>query len=302
MQLFPLFDLKYSQMKDYLKHGLLFVFLILVFTINGNCQKRESIDNLFDGEKSIWKGFTRYDFEFEETTAFVVEPHEAAVGKPWVWRARFPGWHTEMDSILVSEGFHIAYVNTDNQFGSPRAVATWDRFYRYLNDEKKLSNKVALEGVSRGGLFIYNWAKQFPERVSCIYAEAPVCDFKSWPGGFGNGIGSEKSWNAVKEEYGFESDAEAKRYNDLPMDGLEALAKAKVPVMHMISLRDSVVPPLENTFPLINKYTQLGGIATVIPCTEGVQALHGHHFPIETPRLAADFIKYHTKRETSKLK
>lgn len=295
-------------MKDYINQILVLVFFVLIFSLNGCCQQRiladaqnlELNNNSFEGKKSIWKGFVRYDFDFEETTAFVVQPTKAEEGNPWVWRARFPGWHTEMDSILVSEGFHIAYVNTNNQFGSPRAIATWDRFYKYLTSIKGLSNRVALEGVSRGGLFIYNWAKKFPKRVSCIYAEAPVCDFKSWPAGFGTGLGSEESWAVVKEEYGFKSDAEAKLYRNLPIDGLEALAKEKVPVIHMISLQDSVVPPLENTIPLINRYIALGGIATVIPCTEGKQTLHGHHFPIESPRLAADFIKYHTKVEDSR--
>lgn len=41
------------------------------------------------------------------------------------------------------------------------------------------NKKVALEGMSRGGLIVYNWAAQNPEKVACIYADAPVMDFKS---------------------------------------------------------------------------------------------------------------------------
>lgn len=259
------------------------------------------VDQNFPGKKEAWKGFTKYTFEFNKKEAFVIEPKKALPGKPWVWRARFPWWHSEMDVILLSEGYHIAYINTDNQFGSPKAVRAWDSFYKYLIRSHDFSKKVALEGVSRGGLFVYNWAKKHPELVSCIYTEAPVCDFTSWPGGFGTGIGSDKNWKILKEEYGFKSDAEAKNYANNPIDNLEALAKAKVPVMHMISLTDSVVPPKENTFPLIKKYLELGGIATVVTCTEGKQTLHGHHFPIETPQVGADFIKYHTKKETTLL-
>ena len=226
-----------------------------------------------------------------------MEPEKPATGKPWVWRARFPNWHTEMDSILLSDGFHIAYLNTDNQFGSPRAIKSWDSFYNYLIKAHDFDDKVALEGVSRGGLFAYNWAKKYPERVSCIYAEAPVCDLSSWPGGYGIGIGSDKDWKNLKQEYGFTSDAEAKDYMGNPLDSLEKLAASKVAVLHMISLTDSVVPPKENTFPLINRYLELGGIATVVTCTRGEQSLHGHHFPIETPKLGADFIKYYALEE-----
>ena len=195
---------------------------------------------------------------------------------------------------MVGEGYHLAYINTDNKFGSPKAIDIWDGFYRFLIEEYELNEKVALVGVSRGGLFVYNWAKKNPERVSCIYAEAPVCDFKSWPGGFGKSEGSPQDWAQLKKEYGFESDGEARTYLNNPIDSLEALAAQKIPIMHMIGLKDEIVPPDENTYPLVNKYIALGGIATIVPSTKGEQKLKGHHFDVETPKYVADFIKYHT--------
>ena len=255
----------------------------------------------FPGKKSIWKSFTKYEFDFFGRNAHFISPNRALEGNPWVWRARFPGWHTEMDSILLSEGFHIAYVNTNNMYGSPKAMSIWDEFYTYLVNIQKFNSKVSLEGVSRGGLFIYNWAKQHPERVNCIYAEAPVCDFKSWPGGLDDGKGGADDWKRLKEVYGFVSDEEAKTYLDNPIDNLEALAKAKVPILHMIGLNDKVVPISENSLVLADRYVKLGGIAKIIPCTEGKQDLWGHHFEIETPRLGADFIKYYTKLPKPKL-
>lgn len=248
-----------------------------------------------------WKGFKRLQFSFEGKEARLVMPEKPLPGNPWVWRARFPDWHTETDSILLSEGFHVAFINTANQYGSVKAMNTWDRFYDYLLDQYKLNEKVSLEGVSRGGLFIYAWAKRHPERINCIYAEAPVCDFRSWPGGFGKGKGSADDWERLKEEYGFKSDEDAKLYSDMPIDGLEHLAAAKVPVMHMIGLNDEIVPVEENTLVLIDRYVKLGGPATVVPCTKGKQKLSGHHFPIETPRLVADFIKYNTPVGKEKL-
>lgn len=118
--------------------------------------------------------------------------------------------------------------------------------------------------------------------------------FKRWPAGFGEGKGSPGDWERLKIEYGFESDEEAKQYANNPLDNLEILADNKVPILHMISLKDKVVPARENTLPLVIKYIELGGIATVVPCTKGKQSLTGHHFSIETPRLVADFIKYHS--------
>ena len=256
----------------------------------------------YPGIRSEWHGFARYDFDFDRRDAHIVLPDKPLAGNPWVWRARFPGWHYRMDSILLSEGYAIAYINTNNMYGSPRAVGVWNRFYSYLTQSYGFNEKTALEGVSRGGLFVYNWAKKNPEKVNCIYAEAPVCDFTSWPGGFGKGKGSKHDWELLKKEYGFKSDKEAKAYNDQPVDNLEKLAAAKVPVLHMIGLKDKVVPVDENTMVLTNRYIKLGGVATVVPCTRGKQQLYGHHFEIETPRLGADFIEYYTQLPKQPLK
>jgi len=243
-------------------------------------------------EASSWKGFQRFDFKFDQRDARFVLPDKPLPGNPWIWRARFPDWHTEADSILLSEGFHLAYINTNNQFGSPKAINIWDAFYEFLIQEYSLQAKVSLVGVSRGGLFVYNWAIKNPEKVASIYAEAPVCDFKSWPAGFGLSQGSPEDWKKLKKEYGFDSDAEAMAYSKNPLDHLENLAEKRVPVLHMVGLEDKIVPVEENTIPLVTKYIALGGIATVVPCTSGEQNLQGHHFSIETPRLVADFIKY----------
>ena len=245
------------------------------------------------GNESLWKGFTRYDFQLGSRSVRLVAPSEPLPDNPWIWRARFPDWHTEADSILVSKGFHLVYLNTDNEYGSPGALSAWDQLYAHMTEKYQLNKKVALMGVSRGGLFIYNWAKTNPEKVACIYAEAPVCDFKSWPMGT-TGKGSAEDWDRLKKAYGFQSDEEALSYQNNPIDNLEPLARAKVPILHMIGLVDRVVPPENNTFPLVDQYIRLGGIATVVPCTEGPQNLEGHHFEIQTPKYVADFIMYHT--------
>ena len=254
-----------------------------------------------EGKKSKWLGFDRYDFEFNGRKCRVVCPDKPASGSPWIWNARFPDWHSDIDSILLSEGFYVTYINTDELVGSPKAVKVWDEYYSYLTNVYHFSEKVALEGISRGGLYVYNFAKEYPWRVSCIYAEAPVCDFKSWPGGFGTGKGSPDDWKLVKDVYGFKDDAEAKAYRNNPVDNLEKLAEAKVPVLHMIGLNDVVVPPVENSLVLIDRYIKLGGIATIIPCTRGKQELQGHHFPIESPRYVADFVKANTPALKPKL-
>ncbi len=244
----------------------------------------------YPGKKSEWHGFTRYDFQFDRRDAHLIVPDIPAPGKPWVWRARFPEWHYQMDSMLVRKGFYVVYLNTDYLFGSPKCVEIWGGFYNYLTTLYGFNKKAALEGVSRGGLYIYNFAKKYPERVSCIYGEAPVCDFKSWPGGKLTAKGDSASWRQLMAAYNFKSEKEALEYKDNPIDNLAKLAAAKVPIYHSIGLHDSIVPNEENSYILVNRYIRLGGLAAVYPNTEGKQRLGGHHFPIDNLKAGTDFI------------
>ncbi len=237
-----------------------------------------------------WKGFEKVEFTFQDRNAWYVKPRKPKDGNPWIWRAHFPTWHTDMDSILLSRGFHVAYVNTNDMFAHPKAMQVWDAFYDYLVKEKHFAPKVALEGVSRGGLYVYGWAKRNPDKVSCIYAEAPVADPKSWPGGKGKGKGSPKDWEAWKQIFNL-TEEQAANFTDIPLNDLAGLAAFKVPVAHVIGLKDEHVPAAENTDLLIKNYVALGGPVSVYPMTRGEQAMEGHHFPIEHPEFFANFVE-----------
>ncbi|QDS92086.1 Alpha/beta hydrolase family protein [Roseimaritima multifibrata] len=243
------------------------------------------------GTESKWEGFKRFDFQVDQHKAYVVAPETVAPGAPWVWRARFPGFHAEADKILLDRGFHVAHIDTANQLGSPRAMKTWDAFYQAMVSQG-LAKQVALEGVSRGGLFVYAFAAQWPDRVACIYCDTPVCDMKSWPGGKGKGVGSASTWKTCLAEYGF-SEAEALAYQGNPIDRLETIAAAKIPILHIVSLTDRVVPPEENTFILADRYRKLGGQMDIIEVAEGTEKSQGHHFTHPDPVRVADFIEAH---------
>ena len=275
--------------------SLLISLFLSVYPLSSEQENQETQQH-FSDSISNWKGFTRYHFEVDGRAAFITAPKNTAGQKEWVWRARFPEWHTEMDEILLDSGLYIAYINTDNLFGNPGAMQAWDAFYSHLVNELGFAPKVSLEGVSRGGLFVFNWAKRNPWKVHSIYTEAPVCDIKSWPGGKGSGKGDQESWLALKEAYGFQTEEAALKFRNNPIDNLEALAHAKVPILSMIGLNDQVVPPSENIFILSERYVRAGGSSTLIPCTRGEEKLFGHHFPIETPVLGAEFILANKKR------
>lgn len=253
------------------------------------------------GKTSDWNGFEREDFTLSvdgtPLACRVIKPKHPAPGNPWVHRARFPDFHAEADQILLDRGFHITYVNTDGMYGSPRAMKLWDAFYRDMTERLKLAPKSAVEGVSRGGLFAYAWASRYPERVACIYADTPVCDIKSWPLGSGKGIGSEGDWKTLLAEYEATgqpvTDPKGLDYKKNPIDVLAPIVEAKIPILHIISMSDTVVPPEENTLVLAERYRKLGGQIDLILVQEGTPESHGHHFPHPDPLRVADFIERH---------
>ena len=244
----------------------------------------------FGGKQSDWQGFARYDFSVTGRRCWVVTPQSPAEGRPWIWRARFFGHEPQADLALLKEGFHLAYCDVAGLFGSPPAVAHWNAFYDLLTEQHGLSRRPALEGMSRGGLIIYNWAAANPGKVSCIYGDAPVCDFKSWPGGLGNGKGSVGAWQQCLQAYGL-TEAEALVYQGNPIDTLAPLARAGVPLLHVVGDADAVVPVAENTAILESRYKQLGGAMQVIH-KPGV----GHHpHSLKNPAPIVAFVLKHTR-------
>ena len=245
----------------------------------------------FPGAVSDWHGFVRHDFEVGGKSVLVVVPRTPAPGRPWVWHGEFFGHKPAPDIALLERGFHVVYLQVPDMLGSPRAVAHWNDCYADLTGRYGLASKVALVGLSRGGLYCFNWAIANPDRVACIYADAAVCDFKSWPGGRGTGPGSDRDWKLVLQEYGFADDAAALAYTGNPVDRLASLAAAGVPLLHVYGDADEHVPWEENTGLVAQRYRELGGSITLI-AKPGV-AHHPHGLDDSTPIVA--FIARHAE-------
>ena len=241
--------------------------------------------NPFPVKETEWKGFACEEFKISNSLCRVVIPTKTAPGKPWIIRARFWGHQPQADLALLEKGWHLTYCDVGNLFGAPKAVKRWDEFYKIIVQEYGLAKKVALEGMSRGGLIIYNWAKKNPQKTLCIYADAPVCDFKSWPGGKGLGKGSQGAWQTCIKAYGIEEE-EALQFKGLPIYGLENLVKAKVPLLHVVGQADRVVPVEENTDIIEKKIKALGGEIRIIR-KEGVDH---HPHSLSDPEPIVSFI------------
>lgn len=198
------------------------------------------------GSESDFYGYACTSFKYQGIDCKIVQPKKAAAGKPWIWRARFWGHEPQTDVALLDRGFHLVYCDVADLFGSPAAVKRWDRFYNFMR-KGGLHAKVVLEGMSRGGLIVYNWAVDNPKKVACIYADAPVLDIKSWPMGVGTKQPSEVDVEAMLKAYGFAGEAMAISYRKNPLDKAAVIARGGFPMLHVCGDADEVVPIAENT-------------------------------------------------------
>ena len=239
----------------------------------------------FPGLKGKWKGFDQYTFAYQDREAIVVCPKDAATGNPWIWRPAFFGAFASVDEELLRRGFHVAYYDLTHLYGSPRARKSGTDFYWNMVRMYGLSPKVTLEGFSRGGLFAYNWAADHPDKVACIYVDAPVCNVFSWPGRSPENAGL---WKGLLEEWGL-TDDQMNSFSGNPIDRLKPLADAGIPVICVCGDSDKVVPFSENSAIVRQRYTAMGAPFELI-LKPGVDH---HPHSLSDPAPVVDFIIRH---------
>ncbi len=239
------------------------------FGFLGTIRGDETAPLPFDGGKSQWHGFDRYDFVMDEQTlaitpftapagegdgvkdpepgqrrCIVVVPKEAAPGNPWSWRGCYWDHQPQTEIELLKRGFHVAYISAN---ATLKPGKEWDAWYAYLTEQHGLSRKPAFVGMSRGGEYAYTWASAHSDKVSCIYADNPGMN---------------------KEAFG--------RLGDL--------ARNDVPLLHVCGSIDPLLG--RNSTAIENIYQQFGGRISVM-----IKEGFGHHpHSLRDPKPIADFI------------
>jgi pimeloyl-ACP methyl ester carboxylesterase len=201
--------------------------------------------------------YDRYEFRIDgiRMPVSVIVPRAAAPGKPWVFRADFVTRDAAVDLALLAKGFHVVTGPVPTDTEGP-ALPQWNAVYTHLT-EHGLSKTPVLEGAGGAAGEAYAWAIENPDKVSCVYAENPI--LRS---------------HMTKAQ---------------PLDRLDILARAGVPLIHVCGSRD---PWLNSQTRVLEKrYKELGGQITVL-----VKEGEGH-YPLapKDPQRVVEFI---TKRVT----
>lgn len=253
--------------------------LVLKRDINFNCFSH------IKASKSIssYYGYACADFSVDGRDCKVVKPKRTAEGHPWIWRARFWGHEPQTDIALLERGFHIVYCDVAELFGNNTAIAAWNSFYRDLR-KAGLAKKAVMEGMSRGGIYVFNWAAVNPEKVACVYVDNPLLDLKSWPGGLGKVPPAKEELIQLMDDYMFTDIEQIRQFKGSPVDKVPEIIKGKYPVLILCADADEAVPPEENTLLFEQRMRELGGDITVIH-KPGFKH-HPHSLPNPAPIIA----------------
>ena len=156
---------------------------------------------------------------------------------PWVWYAPtlrgLPGGAEKwMFERFLKAGIAIAGIDVGESYGSPKGRALYSALHKHLVEKHGLAKQACLLARSRGGLMLYSWAAENPDKVRCITGIYPVCNIASYPGLPRASGAYELTAEQLK--------AQLAKHN--PIDRLAPLAKAKVPIFHIHGDMDRVVP------------------------------------------------------------
>lgn len=255
--------------------------------------KRDTAYNIFEQLPSgkiisSFYGYACADFTFNGRSCKVVQPKHPAVHHPWIWRARFWGHEPQTDIALLERGFHVVYCDVAELLGNNECTGIWDHFYELMHSAG-LAKKAALEGMSRGGIYVFNWAAVNPKKVACIYADNPLLNLNV----YANQMLPIKGKNdltamfeAFKKDYGLVSDEAVKNFKQGPIESIHEIVKGHYPILIVCADADEMVSPAENTYLFEEKINKLHGNIRVIH-KPGFKH-HPHSLPDPTPIV--DFV------------
>jgi hypothetical protein len=259
-----------------------------IFTIAGLPQHSYSFDVQYEnGEVTPLQGLG--------TVGFIIRPKGAVHSeRRWLWVSNlFLAVRWDKNGVIhqftveraLKCGFHVAGLDVGTSPGSPAGEELYDRFHKLVVEKYKLNQRACMLGHSNGGLITLGFAFRHPEKVERILGIFPATDFRSWPG-FERVTGNGRITPA-----GLAYDPDAPKLSERikefnPIDNLEPLAKAKIPMYHIHGTADDIVPLQPNSEELARRYRALGGQIQLEIIPGGKHG--GREF--FTSRAATDFI------------
>lgn len=238
-------------------------------------------------EKEDWNGGTRHKFEIDGHSAWFVEPENPAGDGRWTWCMIWPEAFVERVGVpeLLERGFYHAHIDALSTHATPAGQELLLKFYAKAM-ELGLAPKVNLIGMSWGGFFSLRFASENPEKIACIYLDAPLCNMadRSCPSADGRFQHLQKSYGMSEQEM-LESQLN-------PINAMKPIADAGIPILCATGEIDEAVP-VDNNINIVEKrFKELGG--NIVIRRRPDQGHHPHGFD-DRSELISFIISNHEK-------
>lgn len=225
-------------------------------------------------------GYACADFRLHGRECKIVKPKMVAEGRPWIWRARF-WWHEpQTDIALLERGFHVVYCDVSELMGNSEALSIWSDFYNILVNAG-LSEKSAMEGMSRGAMYSFCWSAANPDKVNAVYVDNALLDCRYL---------ADREFGDMTQNfmaaYNLGTKEDIRNFEGSPMDKIGEIVEGKYPILILCADEDEAVDPETQTLLFEKKIKEQGGEITVM-MKHGFKH-HPHSFPDPTPIV--DFI------------
>jgi len=251
-------------------------------------QLMQPFDKNFDLFKTLripfditeFRGYECAEFKLKGRECKIVKPKMSARGNPWIWRARFWAHEPQTDIALLERGFHVVYCDVAELMGNKEALSIWSDFYALLY-QGGLSEKSAMEGMSRGAMYVFCWAAANPDKVNAVYIDNALLDCRYL---------ADREFGQMTLDfmaaYDLQSKDDIRNFGGSPMDKVKEIVKGQYPILVLCADEDEAVDPETQTLLFEKKIKAEGGDITVM-MKHGYKH-HPHSFPDPSPIV--DFI------------
>ena len=238
----------------------------------------------------LWHGYPVSRFTFEDREAIIAFPKEVRSGAPWALKTEYWDAFPDIEVRLLEQGYHVAYVKNKNRWFTREECDAKARFVRSVSETYGLSSKCIPVGMSCGGGYAVKFGGMYPELIQCMYIDAPVMNFCSIPGKFGEPH-CERIWS---EEFIYAYPG-IKRYQlpasqEHPICFADALVAHQIPVLLVYGKEDQTVIYEENGKLLEDAFEGTNLLTTIAVNARGH---HPHGMTIDNG-VIVDYILEHS--------
>ncbi|MBO5313340.1 MAG: prolyl oligopeptidase family serine peptidase [Clostridia bacterium] len=239
-------------------------------------------------EEYKYDGMRQVNFKFKGKTAIalMLEDESKRNGKT-VFKTEYFSAFPELQNAFVRAGYTLIFLENRNRWGTDSEINDQIDFIEYASKELGISNKVITLGMSCGGMMSILIASRRPDLVHGLYIDAPVVNFLSCPGGYGDAVDVEESmWKEFEKAWGINR-SELLMFRGHPLDVISKLVENKIKIYMAYGDSDKTVPYHENGIALERAYKK-NGLEDYLYLDKKVGVDHHPHGPTDIEKA----IKY----------